>query len=182
MTETTKEIEIKIEINDFKTIKKQLKTIGAKNKGLFFEKNIIFDKNNTFKKNDCLLRIRSDKKTTMCYKGPREKSDTMQIREEIEFEISNLKKAILFIERLGFKQTKIYEKKRETWQYKNTEIVLDELPFGKYIEIEGLEQDIKKTANLLGFKKEKYLTKTYFELAEEKGYTKDIIFNKNKTQ
>ena len=178
MTNTTKEIEIKIETNDFEPTKKQLKLIGAKKESSVFEKNIIFDKNNTFKNNDCLLRIRNDKKITMCYKGPREKSDTIQIREEIEFEVSNLEKAIQFIKRLGFKQTKIYEKKRETWQYKNTEIVLDELPFGKYIEIEGTKKDIQKTAELLKFNKTKYLTKTYFELAEEKGYTKDIIFEK----
>ena len=178
MTNTTKEIEIKIEVNDFEPIKKQLKLIGAKKESSVFEKNIIFDKNNTFKNNDCLLRIRSDKKITMCYKGPREKSDTMQIREEIEFEVSNLEKATQFIERLGFKQTKIYEKKRETWHHKDTEIVLDELPFGKYIEIEGSKKDIKKTAELLKLNKTQFLTKTYLHIAEEKGYNKDIIFQK----
>ncbi|MCK4967429.1 MAG: CYTH domain-containing protein, partial [Candidatus Aenigmarchaeota archaeon] len=68
-----KEIELKIKVTDFENIRTQLKKLKAKNKGLVFEKNIIFDTGEKFKKNDCVLRLRKDKKTTLCFKGPREK-------------------------------------------------------------------------------------------------------------
>ncbi len=78
--------------------------------------------------------------------------------------------------RLGFDKKLRYEKNRETWTFKKTEIVLDELPFGKFIEIEGKEKDIPTAAKLLGYNETEYITKTYFELAEEAGIKKDILF------
>jgi len=113
----------------------------------------------------------------MCFKGPRQSSGK-KTREEIEFKISDAKKAALFLERIGFEKKFRYEKKRETWIFKCAEIVLDELPFGKFIEIEGKEKDIDNIAALLGFNEKEYITKTYFELAEERRIKKDILFGR----
>ncbi|MCK5473988.1 MAG: class IV adenylate cyclase [Candidatus Aenigmarchaeota archaeon] len=170
------ETEIKIKVDDFKNIQKKLNSFGAKKISSVFEKNIVFDtEKKELKKKDCFLRVREDKKATLCFKGPREKTNTKK-REEIEFEILDAKKAEQFLMRLGFDKKLRYEKNRESWDFKKTEIVLDELPFGKFIEIEGNEKDINAAAKILGYNKKEFITKTYFELAEEAGIKKDIIF------
>ncbi|MCK4550765.1 MAG: class IV adenylate cyclase [Candidatus Aenigmarchaeota archaeon] len=170
------ETEVKIKVDDFKKIQEKLKSLGAKKINSVFEKNIVFDNDKKeLKKKDCFLRVRKDKKATLCFKGPRENTNTKK-REEIEFEIPDAKKAELFLMRLGFDKKLRYEKNRETWTFKKTEIVLDELPFGKFIEIEGKEKDIPTAAKLLGYNETEYITKTYFELAEEAGIKKDILF------
>ena len=38
---------------------------------------------------------------------------------------------------------------RAKWQFKNTEVVIDELPFGFFLEIEGNEKEIFEVACLL---------------------------------
>ena len=45
---------------------------------------------------------------------------------------------------LGLALSLIYEKRREVWHYQEVEIVVDELPFGWFLEIEGPESLIKK--------------------------------------
>jgi len=53
------------------------------------------------------------------------------------------------LERLGFVPVLIYEKRRETWLTNGVEIVLDELPFGLFMEIEGDEAGIDEVERRL---------------------------------
>ena len=54
------------------------------------------------------------------------------------------------IEKLGYKLAIVYEKHRKAWHLGNVEVVLDELPFGYYMEIEGAMEDILEAEKLLG--------------------------------
>jgi adenylate cyclase class IV len=54
------------------------------------------------------------------------------------------------IDRLGYKLDVVYEKHRKAWHLGGVEVVLDELPFGYYMEIEGSKEDILKVEKLLG--------------------------------
>jgi adenylate cyclase class 2 len=47
----------------------------------------------------------------------------------------------------------VYEKRRETWRLERTEIVIDELPFGLFMEIEGSVQDIENIESKLAVKR-----------------------------
>ena len=58
---------------------------------------------------------------------------------------SKIQAALEFIlEALGYYPALVYEKRRETWRLGETEIVVDELPFGLFMEIEGAEKSIKE--------------------------------------
>jgi adenylate cyclase class IV len=46
----------------------------------------------------------------------------------------------------------VYEKRRQTWRFGNTEIVIDVLPFGLFMEIEGRVNEIKAVERKLGMK------------------------------
>ena len=43
----------------------------------------------------------------------------------------------------------VYEKYRKSWRLGDVEVVLDELPFGLYMEIEGSIEDIIEAEKLL---------------------------------
>lgn len=77
---------------------------------------------------------------------------------------------------LGFTKKLIMEKYREKWQLPKVEVVIDELPFGNFMEIEASEEDITKTANKLGLKISDGLTQSYWELWQKTGGTGSVTF------
>jgi len=54
------------------------------------------------------------------------------------------------IEKLGYRLFVVYEKHRKSWHFKDVEVVLDELPFGFFMEIEGSIEHIEKAEKVLG--------------------------------
>jgi len=98
-----------------------------------------------------VLRLRRiDKRAILTFKkrfiSP--SSVKRQLEEETEVEDGDAMERIL--DRLGFKPSLIYEKRRETWEYHSTEIAIDELPFGWFLEIEGDEADIVAVEQAIG--------------------------------
>src|SRR2546423_1869055 len=73
------------------------------------------------------------------------------------------------LDALAFHPTLVYEKRRATWRLLNAEIVLDELPFGFFAEIEGEENAIREVEEHLGLKDAEAETATYPELTRQHG-------------
>jgi adenylate cyclase class 2 len=55
----------------------------------------------------------------------------------------------LIIKRLGLAPRQVYEKYRETFQLGDVEVVLDEMPYGDFVELEGSEAAIRAAADQL---------------------------------
>ena len=74
------------------------------------------------------------------------------VKQKIEFEtsVSDVDAAENIIERLGYKLTAVYEKRRKYWNLDDVEVVLDELPFGLFMEIEGTLESIDRAEKKLG--------------------------------
>ncbi len=70
-------------------------------------------------------------------------------REE-ETEVADASGLAAILEALGYRPALVYEKRRETWRLAGVEVVLDELPFGLFVEIEGEEGRILAAERLLG--------------------------------
>lgn len=170
------ETEVKFKIEDPKKIKEKLIQSGAKSKGETLEENFCFDTHEKkFYNHDQLMRLRRDKTgITLTFKGAKEFHGKIKKREEIEVKVSDFDNMKIILERLGLITARVYEKKREAFDYNQTEIVFDKVPFiGDYLEIEGPEEKILETVKLLGLKEEEALNYTYGQLAEEwfkKGY------------
>lgn len=75
-------------------------------------------------------------------------------KQKIEYEtnVSDVDATERIIERLGYKLTAVYEKRRKYWHLDDVEVVLDELPFGLFMEIEGTIEAINAAENKLGLK------------------------------
>ena len=79
------------------------------------------------------------------------------------------------LESLGLSPVLVYEKRRERWLVGNTEVVIDELPFGMFMEIEGEELAIKDVEEKLAIKRLKAETATYPLLTREHGIETDGV-------
>jgi adenylate cyclase class 2 len=177
-----REIEIKFEIKNPNLIRKSLKNLKAKFLGKVFERTIRFDTpNNSLEKNGKFLRLRTGFKNVITFKR-KIKSKNFKEREEIELEISDPEKMEIILKNLGFTKVRIMEKYREKWKLKDTEIVIDRLPMGNFIEIEGRKKSIKKVVNLLGLDFKNRLVCTYWDLwkdfTKKKGIkNENIVFS-----
>ena len=135
-----------------------------------------------------VLRLRQDKKVRLTYKGPADLTSEVSIRPEIEFEISSLPSARRFLEALGYQVIITYEKYRTTYLLDQAEIVLDEMPYGNFIEIESNDPEtIRATASRLGLKWEYRIKLSYlaiFNILKEKFQfsANDLLFKELKGQ
>jgi len=106
-----------------------------------------------------VLRLRRDTKARLTYKGAGQNKSGVLDRQEIEFVVDDFEKARQVLEALGYRQTMVYEKYRTTYVVEsdsslseeqkhtltgtqasgihNCQIMLDELPYGDFVEIEG---------------------------------------------
>lgn len=150
---TNLEIEAKFQIDDLAAVRKQLLTCGAVlKKPRVYEKNTVYDDDQQSLKNSFrLIRLRQDEKIKLTYKGepPVQIESDVKVREEIELEIADFEKMEQIIGRLGYQPAIVYEKYRETFDLDGVEVVLDELPYGNFVELEGSESAIMGVANAI---------------------------------
>jgi len=88
---------------------------------------------------------------------------------EHETEIADFDTAFHIFGSLGFTPSLIYEKQRRTWRLNDVEVVLDKLPFGLFMEIEGTVDGIKKAENLLRRENLETVHETYPQLTVKFG-------------
>ncbi|HUR97829.1 MAG TPA: class IV adenylate cyclase [Pyrinomonadaceae bacterium] len=101
--------------------------------------------------NDAIVRIRKTQdRSVLTFKRRLENQDDVKQQVEYETEISDAEAAAKMLAELDLQVRLVYEKKRKTWQFRDVEIVLDELPFGLFMEIEGSIAGIKEAETLLG--------------------------------
>jgi len=98
-----------------------------------------------------VLRLRKTGDTTILTYKERVAAEG-DFKHQIEFEtgVTDVDATENIIQKLGYKLAAIYEKHRKSWRLGNVEVVLDELPFGYYMEIEGPTDDIIVAEQLLG--------------------------------
>ena len=116
-----------------------------------------------------LLRLRQDGRTVLTFKGspPAGTQSEVKVYEELEVMVSDFDTILALFERLGFRPVQIYEKYRETFTLGSLEIVLDELPYGNFTELEGDEAEIKVAAEQLGLDWARRINSNYLALMDK---------------
>ena len=148
----TLEIEVKFFLPDMDTVRDRLQQAGVESHGRFFEHNTCFE--NAAKdlhRNESLLRLRKDNKTTLTYKTkPAVHDADFKVFEELEVAVSDHATMLNILQALGFHRTQVYEKYRETFSIGDTELCMDSMPFGNFLEIEGEKDNIRRLAPQMG--------------------------------
>ena len=167
------EIKYRLTEKQFESIQETLIEIEAEYVGEEFEENIIYS-GEMLQSLNAILRIRKiDDKTILTFKKrlPNESGIKEQIEHETVVEDATEIKNI--IESIGCEKRLVYEKRRKTWKFREIEVVLDKLPFGLFMEIEGTLLTIKEAEMFLGTDEFEVEHKTYPHLTNELGKTID---------
>ena len=170
MVNISNEVKFKIEnVNDFINLLREKNIVLL---GGYKEKTIRYDNENSgLENNGKYLRIRTGLKNTISIKEKIDEDDeknTFLKRNDIEVEVSDIKKTQYILEQIGLKKTFIMEKYRLKWRYnENIELNLDELPFGVFLEIHGDESNTITVCNELGLNIKNAIKGTYWDIFEE---------------
>jgi adenylate cyclase, class 2 len=163
------EVEVKFLLDDVAEMRERLLAIGAViARPRVYERNVRFDtEDQALLKKQELLRLRSDdNQAVLTFKSPSklDRQSEAKVRQEIETRVDNSDNMAIILERLGFQPLQVYEKFREAYHLNGLEIVLDEMPYGEFIELEGSEQAIKRTAGQLGLVWEDRILTSYLAI------------------
>jgi adenylate cyclase class 2 len=133
------------------------------------EENIIFT-GGVLNEKQAVLRLRKiDSRTILTYKERIPTESDIKHQIEYETEVKDLEPVFKIFEALGFTRSLVYEKQRRTWRFGEVEIVLDKLPFGLYMEIEGPVDAIRKAEKLLDIAHLEPVHETYPQLTAKFG-------------
>ncbi len=128
----------------------RLRELGAVFAYEAFEENYLH-RGGILDERNAVLRIRkTNEKTVLTYKEKIVSQSEFKHQIEHETIVSDVPATEAIIEKLGYKLAAVYEKHRIAYHFGNVEIVLDELPFGYYMEIEGTMEDILAVEKQIG--------------------------------
>ena len=163
------EKEVKFYLQNLTAIQKRLEALGARLiSARTHEYNLRFDTPQaTLSTKAQVLRLRKDAKNYLTFKDAADPSSGVASRREIEFEISSFENTQTLLEALGYVVFIAYEKFRTTYALNECEVVLDEMPFGIFAEIEGPDEaTIRQASQMLGLNWEARSKLSYLALFE----------------
>ncbi len=133
------ELEVKFYLTDLRGFESRLRTKGASRvTARPYELNLRFDSpGGELSREHRVLRLRQDVNGVMTYKGPGQDREGVTARQEIEFQVSDFQAARRLLEALGYNICVSYEKYRTTYDLEGVKITIDEMPYGKFCEVEG---------------------------------------------
>ncbi|MEO5887923.1 MAG: class IV adenylate cyclase [Anaerolineales bacterium] len=155
MSDRQQEIEAKFYVRDPDRIITRLHELEARLiQRRVLETNLRFDlPDGSLRSEGRVLRLRRDTEARFTYKGPSTNEQGVLSRTEIEFTVGDFEKAKEFMEALGYQKLLYYDKYRTTYilesksllvnslqqavGLQSCHVMLDELPYGNFIEIEG---------------------------------------------
>jgi adenylate cyclase, class 2 len=178
-TQNNTETEIKLYTPDHAPILQKMHQLGARLAyPRVLETNLRYENaTDTLTPQGIVLRLRQDNRARLTYKDGGTISDGIITRQELEVEVSDLQIMHLILERLGFRVALKYEKYRTTYDYYGAEIVVDELPFGNFVEIEGDIETIEGIVKTLGLSQAKRYAESYTKLFTQVKQALGLTFN-----
>ena len=161
------ETEVKIKVDDLAAVERKLHDLDAERKAeRVYERNVRYeDAGNTLTPTARVLRLRQDTRVRLTYKEPHDlANEKVGARTELEVTISDFDTMDLLLQKLGYHAAWIYEKYRTTYKRHGCEVVLDELPFGPFVEVEGEADAIERVLAELGLQDAPRSTESYSDL------------------
>jgi len=155
---------------------RRLREVGAERQGEEFEENTLYAGRQLHLR-QCVLRLRRvGDAAILTYKERYPSASPIKHQREDETRVDDGVAMAAILDALGYRPALVYEKRRETWHVARTEVAVDELPFGLFLEIEGDESSIEEAEELLDLSDVEAEIATYPQLAHAYGQRRgDII-------
>lgn len=172
------EVEAKFHVRRLEDLEKRvLEQGGVLTSPRTLETNLRFDTpDGQLRRGHRVLRLRRDSVVTLTYKGSGAVDDGIRSRPELEVGVADLEQARAVLEGLGYIVIFRYEKYRTTYRMGGVEIMLDELPYGNFVELEGDEDQLRPTAAKLGLRWGAVIPEGYHTLFESLRSALDLPF------
>jgi adenylate cyclase, class 2 len=148
---------------------RRLREVGAAAQGSEFEENTLYVGGGLDPRRQVLRLRRTGGAAIFAYKERYESQSAIKHQREDETRVEDAAALEAILEALGYHPALVYEKRRATWHIRQTEVVLDELPFGLFVEIEGEKDEIEEVERLLNLADAEAEMATYPELAARHG-------------
>jgi predicted adenylyl cyclase CyaB len=121
----------------------------------------------------CALRLRRvNGRAILTFKQRRPRKSAIKYQEENEVVVADAEAMAAILTALNFRPGLIYEKRRTRWQVGKAKVVVDELPFGLFMEIEASVKEIKRVEKILGAEQLPAVMETYPSLTRQIGKMK----------
>lgn len=148
---TQLETEVKLYYPNLEQLEATLREYAEQLHDRVYEQNIRYDlDDNSLTKRGVVVRLRQDHSVKLTYKEPGNIERGIITREELEVEVSDFETMEKILEKFGYTPAMTYEKYRTTYLWHGTQIMLDELPYGNFIEVEGSSDNIERVLDELG--------------------------------
>jgi adenylate cyclase class 2 len=173
------ETEVKLYVPHLEWVQVRLEGIGAKlTAPRVYERNVRFENTaKTLTTEGVVLRLRHDKRNRLTYKEGGNEQDGIISRTEIEVEVSDFDAMQTILMKLGYSPHMIYEKFRTTYEIDGAEVVLDEMPYGNFMEIEGDQPVIESLLKRIGLEAAPRLSASYSTLFDRVKQQLGLSFN-----
>jgi adenylate cyclase class 2 len=147
----------------------RLAEVRATPHGEEFEENTVYAGGQLDQQTEVLRLRRVGRRAILTYKRRSVSSSAIKHQREDETVVEDGEALAMILDALGYAPALVYEKRRATWKVADVEVVLDELPFGLFLEIEGDEQAIEVAERLLNLTDVEAEMETYPALARRHG-------------
>jgi adenylate cyclase class 2 len=145
-------------------IEKRLRNLAARPLPVEFEENTIY-RGKGLKPGSRALRLRRvGDHARLTFKRRFQTRSPIKHQEENETDVSDADATNAILGALGFQPALVYEKRRTRWNVDTVKVVIDELPFGLFMEIEAAEKEIKRIEKMLGAEAFEAVHETYPDL------------------
>lgn len=149
---------------------------AAEQGGEVFEENVIYDGPGLDPHRRVLRLRRAGGRAILTFKERYPSESAVKHQREEETEVGDAAALAAILEAIGYRRALVYEKRRTTWTVAGAEVVMDELPFGLFMEIEGAEEEIAEAERLLGLEDAEAEHAPYPELTARHGRETDGVF------
>jgi adenylate cyclase class 2 len=173
------ETEIKLRVASPEAARARLLALGARlARARHFEDNVLYDDASaSLRRAGRLLRLRrAAGSAVVTYKGKAAEREDVKALEEHEVVVSDADAFERILAGIGLLPRFRYQKYRETYVWKDVEIVVDETPIGAFLEIEGTKEGIQAAAAALGRHPQEFITTSYGGLFFGAGGQGDMLF------
>ncbi len=128
---------------------RRLSEVGATAQGEEFEENTLYAGNGLESRSRVLRLRRVGGRAILTYKERFDAASAIKRQREDETRVEDGDALAAILDALGYRPALVYEKRRTTWNVADAEVVVDELPFGLFMEIEGTENSINEVERML---------------------------------
>ncbi len=154
---------------DHARVRAALRRLGARREGEYAEENYRFQgPGKTTRRTTLRLRVLDGgPKGVLTAKGPAQFLSGVKVREETEVQVADGHATLDLLMQLGFQILVIYRKRRTVYVLDRSNVTLDVLDFGHYVEVEGPLEVIPSVARDLGLDPATAIKDSYSVLARK---------------